>query len=94
MQLIENINLYNKNSSKINFKSKDNNNFDILNQKIINNEIFETIMVSSAVGIASEYILKDMKNREKAFKYGINMVRNGNLGNIVFDFRHKHIYEL
>ena len=32
------------------------------------NEIFETIMISSVVGMISEYILKDMKNREKAME--------------------------
>lgn len=40
MQLIKNINLNNNYPSKISFKNKDNNYY-ILNQKIINNEIFE-----------------------------------------------------
>lgn len=41
MQLIKNINLNNY-PSKISFKDKENNNnYDILNKKIINNEIFE-----------------------------------------------------
>ncbi len=42
MQLIKNINLNNNYPSKISFKDKENNNnYDILNKKIINNEIFE-----------------------------------------------------
>ena len=41
MQLIKNIDFGNRYSPKINFKSKENRNYDILNQKIINNEIFE-----------------------------------------------------
>lgn len=42
MQLIKNIDLHNNYSSKISFKNNDNkNNYYILNQKIINNEIFD-----------------------------------------------------
>lgn len=42
MQLIKNVNLNNNYPSKISFKDKENNNnYDILNKKIINNEIFE-----------------------------------------------------
>lgn len=42
MQLIKNIDLHNNYSSKISFKNNDSkNNYDILNKKIINNEIFE-----------------------------------------------------
>lgn len=42
-----------------------------LKKGLLKKGIFETIMVSSAIGIASEYILKDMKNREKAFDKNI-----------------------
>ena len=42
MQLIKNIDLHNNYSSKISFKNNDSkNNYDILNQRITNNEIFE-----------------------------------------------------
>ncbi|MCI5823611.1 MAG: hypothetical protein MRZ90_01600 [Candidatus Gastranaerophilales bacterium] len=48
-------------------KKNDENEEKILKKGLTKKGIFETIIVSSVVGIISKYILKDMKNREKAF---------------------------
>ena len=49
-------------------KKKNENEEKTLKRGLLKKEIFETIMISSVVGMISEYILKDMKNREKAME--------------------------